>query len=341
MKKTLLALAIAGAAVSAQADVSISGHVNYSAGDLKDFNGNEGFDVQNNGASGSRFRIVASKEANGITYATRQEFSVNGSSAPGGRVSDMSIAGDFGKFYLGHGWESGEDATEMDYSGTYVLTGSAYDAWDVGSNINNVDGGRDQRLRYDSPKLGGVVTLKADIDTNDNLGLAVFAGGSNWKAAIYSETKGDNGTTAVGASGNDTDEVGGSIALKVAGFTAAFQMGKKDRQKAVTQLLDVNNVETRAAVKAADEQEYRAIILGYNVGKISVAIDFANYEETDTAGVAKVDNDTQGLSFVYRPTGGVELYAGLRTADANVVGATSFNGQNDATGFLIGGRVKF
>jgi len=336
MKKALLALAVAGAAVSAQADVSISGHVNYSAGDLSDFNGNEGLDVQNNGASGSRFRIVASKEANGITYATRQELSVNGADAPGGRVSDMTIAGDFGKFYLGHGWESGEDATENDFSGTYVLTGSAYDAWDLGGNINNVDGGRDQRLRYDSPKLGGVVTIKADIDTNDNLGLAVFAGGSNWKAAIYTETKGDTGTTAATATDAQTDEVGGSFALKVAGFTAAIQMGKKDGQQAIAATA------TTDAVTAANEQDYRGVILGYRSGKFSVAFDVANYEETPvTGGAATVDNDTKGLSFVYRPTGGVELYAGLRTADANVVGATPFNTQNDADGFLVGGRIKF
>jgi hypothetical protein len=338
MKKTLLALAIAGAAVSAQADVSVSGHVNYSAGDLKEFNGNDGLDIQNNGASGSRFRIVASKEANGITYGTRQELGLTtgGTGALNTRVSEFTISGDFGKFSLGQGWESGDDAAEQDFSGTYLLNGTAFDAWDAGNNFNNVDGGRDNRLRYDSPKLGGVVKIVADYDTNDSLGLAVFAGGSNWKLGVFTEQKGDVGTSVATTTDDQTDEVGASIAFKVAGFTAALQMGKKDGQRAIAATATTN------AVAAADEQEYRGVILGYRVGKFSVAVDSANYEQTAvTGGAATVDNDTKGLSFVYRPTGGVELYAGIRTADANVVGATPFAGQNSADGFLVGGRVKF
>lgn len=326
MKKTLLALAIAGAAVSAQADVSVSGHVNYSAGDLEDFTGNQGFDVRNNGASGSRFRIVASKEANGITYGTRQELGLTtGGTGPlNTRVSEFTIGGDFGKFSLGQGWEAGDDAAEQDFSGTYLLTGSAYGAWgfDSSTTFANVDGGRDNRLRYDSPKLGGIAKVVVDYDTTDNVGVAVFAGGDNWKFGIHTEQKGDTGTTAA-ATDDNTDETGASIAIKVAGFTAAFQIGERDAQG------------------ATDKREYTGIILGYNVGKISVALDTANYETTTAAGVKALDHDTTGLSFVYRPTGGVELYAGVRSADANDTTSVIFNGQDDGTAFLVGGRVKF
>jgi hypothetical protein len=340
MKKTLLALAIAGAAVSAQADVSISGHVNYSAGNLEDFNGNEGFDVQNNGASGSRFRIVASKEANGITYGTRQELglstggsaSVSKTNGADGtadtlddgvsisntlntRISQFTISGDFGQFSLGQGWEAGDDAAEQDKSGTYVLTGSAFDAWDVGGNFNNVDGGRDNRLRYDSPKLGGVAKISADLDTNDNLGLALALSGSSWSAGLFTEQKDATGSA---------DEIGGSVAVNFGGFTAALQLGETSGNGATT------------------DTSYSGVILGYRVGKVSVALDFASYEEEPAAGgAATVDNGTTGLSFVYRPTGGVELYAGVRKAESDLAGATPFQGQNDATGVLVGGRVKF
>ena len=317
MKKTLLALAIAGAAVSAQADVSISGHVNYSAGNLEDFNGNDGFDVQNNGASGSRFRIVASKEANGITYGTRQELGLTtgGTGALNTRVSQFTIGGDFGQFSLGQGWEAGDDAAEQDKSGTYLLTGSAFDAWDVGNNFNNVDGGRDNRLRYDSPKLGGVAKIAADIDTNDNVGLSLALSGSNWSAGLFTEQMDATGVA---------DQIGGSVAANFGGFTAAVQLGETSGNGATS------------------DTSYSGVILGYRVGKISVALDFANYEvEPAAGGAATVDNGTTGLSFVYRPTGGVELYAGIRNADSDIAGSTAFQGQDDATGVLVGGRVKF
>jgi len=326
MKKALLALAVAGAAVSAQADVSVSGHVNYSAGDLEDFTGNQGFDVRQNGASGSRFRIVASKEANGITYGTRQELGLTtgGTGALNTRVSQFTIGGDFGQVSLGQGWESGDDAAEQDFSGTYLLTGSGKGAFgfDSATSITIVDGGRDNRLRYDSPKLGGVVKIVADYDTTDNVGLAVFAGGSNWKAAIFTEQKGDTGT-GIGATDDNTDEVGGSIAFKAGPITAAFQFGDRDGQG------------------ATNEREATNMILGYRQGKISVAIDRATFETTTVAGVKVLDHETTGLSFVYRPTGGVELYSGFRSADANDSTSTVFGQGGDGTAFIVGGRVKF
>lgn len=312
MKKTLLALAIAGAAISAQADVSVSGHVNYAMGSTKDFNGNNDFSVANNGASGSRFRIVASKEANGITYGTRQELGLDSGSGPTfGRVSQVTIGGDFGQFSLGQGWESGDDATEKDFSGTYLTSGGGHSGFG-GSKVSNIDGGRDQRLRYDSPKIGGVLNIAADIDTNDNLGLAFAAGGSNWKAGLFIE---DNDAS-------NTDEIGGSVAFKVAGFTAALQLSQKE--------LGASN----------SDGDYKAVILGYNIGKISVAIDFANRED-QTGSATTLDRSTTGLNFNYRPTGGVELYAGIRTAKDDIAGATTYNGNDDGDAVILGARVKF
>jgi hypothetical protein len=334
MKKALLALAVAGAAVSVQADVSISGHVNYAAGNIEDFvkaqtgsvaggdledqddfdarkAARKDFSVYNNSASGSRFRIVASKEANGITYATRQEFSVNGSSAPGGRVSDITMAGDFGKVYLGHGWESGEDATENDYSGTYVLTGSGTEAFGD-TQVANIDGGRDQRLRYDTPKIGGLAVISIDKDNSDDLGVALSLKGSMWKAGIYSEQKDVEGA----------DELGGSVAVKVSGFTAALQVSSKE--------------------SGTSDIDYTNVILGYNVGKISFAVDMSSRETTAAGGATTDENSTQGLSFIYRPTGGVELYAGARTAEADNGDLDYQAGlSDDASGFIVGARVKF
>jgi predicted porin len=315
MKKTLLALAIAGAAVSAQADVSVSGHVNYAMGSTEDFTGDEGFDVLNNGASGSRFRIVASTEANGITYGARQELGLNsGSDAPFGRVSQVTIGGDFGQFSLGQGWESGDDIAELDFSGTYIA-GSGAGGFNMGgTSTGNIDGGRDQRLRYDSPKIGGVLNIAADIDQDDSFGLSVLAGGDNWSAGIFTEGEGDT----------NAGSVGGSIAIKVSGFTAAFQMGNADNSKTNT-----------------GETDYTGVILGYNVGKTSVAIHTENREVTNAAGAKTTDNTSTGISFNYRPTGGVELYAGFRTAKSDI-GTVYQGGKSDkGDGFVVGSRVKF
>ncbi|EGG93775.1 hypothetical protein IMCC1989_780 [gamma proteobacterium IMCC1989] len=337
MKKTLLALAIAGAAVSAQADVSISGQVNYTMGDTEDFTNDEGFEVNDGNNSSSRFRFIASTEANGITYGARQEWNVGGGNGanPSVRVNEFSIAGDFGKFRLGTGWESGDDVTEIDFSGTYIAGSGAGGYIVGGTSTDNIDGGRDQRLRYDSPKLGGVVNIIADYDEADSFGLAVLAGGDNWGAGIFTEQAGDAAhPTSQGTAGDattngqkNTDEIGGSVAVKVAGFTASLQMGKADN----------------SSLTDAGEAKYRAVILGYNVGKTSFAIHTENRTVDNAAGTKTVDNTSNGVSFAYRPTGGVELYAGFRTAKSKLSDKTVYqNGTSDkGTGFVVGGVVRF
>jgi hypothetical protein len=319
-------------------------------GDTEDFNGAEDFSVANNGASGSRFRIVSSKEANGITYGTRQELGLNnggGSSAKledtkednglengvvdfdelsfsdnvSVRVNQFTIGGDFGQFSLGRGWESGDDMTEMDYSGTYLTSAGGHSGFG-GSKVGNIDGGRDDRLRYDSPKIGGILNLAIDFDTSDNIGISAKVGGDNWKAGLYVE---DN-------EASHTDEVGGSIAFKMAGFTAALQLAQKE---------DGVTAPVAPATKGQNKDaDYRAVILGYNVGKFSVAIDFSSREE-ETGNDKTLDRSTKGLNFNYRPTGGVELYAGLRTAKDDIEDAKTYNGKDSGDAFILGGRVKF
>lgn len=304
MKKALLALAVAGAAVSAQADVKLSGHVNYAAGDFEDFNGNNSLTVNDATTSQSRFRITASKKADGITYGLKEEFGLN-NGAVAIRVNEFWLKGDFGKVSMGQGSEAGDGATEADFSGTYLLNGAAYNTWGLNGRIQQLDGGRDERLKYDSPKLGGVATVSVDLDTNDNIGFAVSAGQGNWKAGLYHESK----------DGNNADETGGSFAIKAGVITAAFQIATIDE----------------TATGANDDRDYNKFILGYRSGPLSVSVDFSS-SETDGGLVA--DDETTGLNIVYRPTKGVELYSGFRTAEDNLTTV-------DGDGFLIGGRVKF
>jgi len=309
MKKTILAIALAAATTTAFADTSISGHVNYKFGDLEDFNGNEDITVGTGSTSESRFRIKASTEANGVTYGIRQEFGLGapGSSAINKRFNSLYMKGSFGKVTLGQGSEAGDDVVENDYSGTYLTQGDL-GSWELGGDFafRTPDGGRTENLRYDTPKLG-IFTGAVSLDTQDTVSVEANLKGSMWKAGIYVASKGD--------AAGDSDEVGGSVAVKLGYFTAALGAVQVDE----------------TAAGADNDYDYTNVVLGYRSGAISVAVD---YKINEGGNSALLDSETTGLNFVYRPTKGVELYAGYRTVDNSVT-------DTDADGILAGGRVKF
>ncbi len=319
MKKALIGLAVAAAAVSAQADTKLSGHVNYKAGFLEDFNGNEDLTVGTAITSESRFRILSSIEANGITYGLREEFGLGEpgrANALNKRFNEVYIKGGAGKLSLGQGSSAGDGATEEDFSGTYLLFGDL-SSWEFGgagpgvegdfSGNNSLDIGRVERLRYDAPKLGGV-QLSASI--NDASGVD-DEGNDIAVAARYASKAFAAHLAYVSAEADDQDVLEGSVAGKVAGITLALQYH-----------MDEEGADN-------DREQVRAIV-GYNPGPFSVSVDFQQTEDDNDT----VDAETVGLNFVYRPTKGVELYAGLRTADNNLT-------DDDGSGALFGTRVKF
>jgi hypothetical protein len=313
MKKTLLAIALAAATTTAYADTSISGHVNYILGDLEDFNGNEDITVDNAGTSVSRFRIKSTKEAAGVTWGVYIERSIVDGGV-GGRHDNFFAKGGFGKVTLGQGSEAGDDAVENDYSGTYLTQGDL-GSWGLSdqstvpggsdSSFKTTDGSRTENLRYDTPQLG-MFSAAISYDTQDTVSAEANLKGSMFKASIYVASKGD--------AAGDSDEVGGSVAVKFNGFTAALGAAQTE--------------ESAAAMN--DDIDYTNVVIGYNVGPISASVDFkTNGNDADT-----LDKETVGLNFVYRPTKGVELYAGYRTVDNKI-------SDTDADGVLFGGRVKF
>jgi hypothetical protein len=343
MKKTLLAVALTAASFTAVADMSISGHANLKAGSLEDFQsggvaavqGNEGLTVGDANSSGSRFRIVSSTEANGITYGAKLEFgySIDGIN---NRVNEVSAGGSFGKLTLGKGSIAGDGASEEDFSGTYVTSGDL-SSWELGGDLaQNVksDPGRAERLRYDAPKLGN---LALSVSINDAAASAVtFDTGTGAagqavtvkKAATTGNDEGNDVSVAaryalsniaasvavVNAEADNSDQVAASIAGQMASFNAAVQYYTKESGTA-----GVNN-----------DFEQTRFVVGYKTGPFSLAVDYA-VTETDTK---SIDAETTGLNFVYNAAKGVELYAGARNAQAN-------NGVEDENAFLMGARVKF
>ena len=346
MKKTLLAVALTAASMTAVADMSVSGHVNYKAGLLEDFQsngvdgaGNEDLTVGSAGTSESRFRILSSLEANGLTYGSKIELGLGEpgrANALNKRQNELYISGAFGKVTLGQGSSAGDGATENDFSGTYLTAGDLT-SWELGAGtaaaaattaVNPVTGvveavaevvgtggglaensskdiGRVERLRYDAPTIGNLHLSASLNDATANDEGNDFAIAATYKLPSFAFT-----VASVSADADDSDIVEASIAGKMANFTAALGFHTEEN--------------------GGDDLEQTHVILGYNPGPFSVSVDFQT-TETDSK---SVDAETTGLNFVYRPTKGVELYAGARNAQAA-------DGVIDEDAFLMGARVKF
>jgi hypothetical protein len=349
MKKTLLAVALTAASMTAVADMSVSGHVNYKAGLLEDFQsngvdgaGNEDLTVGSAGTSESRFRILSSLEANGLTYGSKIELGLGEpgrANALNKRQNELYISGAFGKVTLGQGSSAGDGATENDFSGTYLTAGDLT-SWELGagsaavaagftSTFNPVTGattvtanvpaaaggslasnssldiGRVERLRYDAPTIGNLHLSASLNDATVNDAGNDFAIAATYKLPSFAFT-----VASVSADADDSDIVEASVAGKMANFTAALGFHTEEN--------------------SGDDLEQTHVILGYNPGPFSVSVDFQT-TETDSK---SVDAETTGLNFVYRPTKGVELYAGARNAQAA-------DGVIDEDAFLMGARVKF
>jgi hypothetical protein len=317
MKKTLLAVALTAASMTAIADVKISGHANYKAGFLEDFQsggvstvqGNEGLTVGNASTSKSRFRINSTTEANGITYGSNFEFGVNTGTTIDQRVNEVTAASSFGKVSLGHGSSAGDGASENDFSGTYLTAGDL-SSWELADDLadnTSLDLGRLERLKYDAPAIGNL-HLSASINdsTTDDTGND-FAVSASYKLSNFAVS-----VASLSAEVDNNDVMSASIAGKMANFTASLQFYSTENGA------------------ASNDLEQTRVFVGYNPGPFSVSVDFQQTED-DTK---SVEAETVGLNFVYRPTKGVEVYAGARTAEAN-------DGALEENAFLFGTRVKF
>jgi predicted porin len=177
MKKTLLALAIAGAAVSAQADTKVYGHVSYEARDL---DSETDADFKQGGFSQSRFGFNFSKKlGNGLTALALQEFGfasgerqqstykldetlVDADLNDDGDKLDTSVAtkvandnqiitrrqafgfsGEFGKVLLGQYNDVGDGVINADLAGTNIVNALSSNAFGaVGIGVNGFDPGR-------------------------------------------------------------------------------------------------------------------------------------------------------------------------------------------------------
>jgi len=304
----------------------------------------EWFHVDNDNSS-TRFRFVGSEEiGNGITAGIvwETEFESNTSRAIDvGQNSDGSsdfkerkleayFSGAWGKATIGQGDGAANGTTEIDLSGTALVTysdigttaaGVTFVESDgtpvatVGSVHANFDGlSRNDRLRYDSPKLGPV-TLSASATDGDAWELAArlsteMEGFGKIAGAIGYVDAQDRATPTY-------DQIGASISwLHDTGVNLTLAYGSRDTDG------------------GRDAENYYAK-LGYKFGKHAVSIEWGR---TDDLAAAGDEASSYGAGYVFNAYKGIDLYAGYRLYELDRSSGLSIE---DINVLMAGTRVKF
>ena len=316
-------------------ELTISGQVNRMVASVDNGVNSELQHLDNSG-SGTRFRLKGETDTgNGLKvgFYWETQYQSNKSSAADAtsvtdfndetqtRHRDLYIKGEFGKVSLGQGDGAANGITETEFTGTTYLTGyaSPEDIWGgvtfgktttkVGAVIDGMDAlSRNDRLRYDSPKLGPV---SISLDTGQ---------GGKTEAAVRFETAIGGGKLKGGVGTWDQNDAGtgkgtsGSIAyLDESGLNGAVSFGNLD---AVGGLPDPSNT---------------MVALGYKTGPHSVSLRLGTTDDK-TPGVSA---DSTEIGYVNRSLKSAELYAAYQVFEVDIAGS------EDIGIVFAGARVKF
>lgn len=319
----------------AHADLTLSGQINRMVANI-DNGDDSNLQFLDNSGSGTRLRLKGERDnGNGMVtgfYWETQYESNTSSGVDAGTTSDFNdkfttrhrdlyIKGGFGKVSLGQGNGAANGITEMEYSGTNYLTGSASpeDMWGSvtfgnsgGVKVKDVIDGmdalsRNDRLRYDTPKLGPV-TLSVDTGTG---GKTEFA--ARFETALADgKLKGGIGSWDQNDAGTGKGTAGSIAYLHSSGFNAAYTFASTDKG-------------------SAPDAKNSGIQLGYKTGPHAFDLRL-NTTDDKTTGVSA---DSTELGYVNRSIKGLEMYAGYR------IFTTDINAADDIKILFAGARVKF
>jgi len=343
-------------------------------------NGNEtDYASVDNIGSNSRFRFTGNeKMANGMNVGFIYEMSVVqfgstefdiGKNSGGGDVDldtrkiDIYLEGDFGKVSFGKGDGAGYYANMMDYSGTLYYGGGAwYTLYSSGISFVDDNGnqlyrigatnsvfnavGRQERIRYDSPSIGGLV-LSTSLDNGNAYELAAryhvdlpgakLATGLSWVDTndLNIEASPTNGQPLTPGSEFKAKQVlGASASLLLDGglnFTVSYGNDKTDAM---------------ANAGQANQEGFDATNLFGQVGYLTGAHHFAvNYGETKDLIVEGTKGSQIGLAYVYDWSSAVRLFSSyhLYSLDlpSSVKTAEGWGDANDISQLYAGVRVAF
>ena len=354
-KLCLIALILAAAMLAVgpaayAVDFKISGQINRAI--LWGDNGNDSdLKFVDNDNSSTRFRFTGSNDFEnnfsvGIVWEV--EMQSNASNDPDIDIGENDDTGDvtfterkmefyvnhqtFGRLWLGQGDTASNSTSEVDLSGTDVVTYSAVgdmaggftfrtsdDALTprpaIGSVFSNFDGlSRRDRIRYDTPTFYGFY------------GSTSYMNGQSYDFALRSahEWEGFGKLAAAIAyvpGNNQRDEFrqyNGSISfLHNSGLNLTFSHGTKDFD-----------------VRDSDDGKNYYGKLGYKFGKWALSVDYA-YSEN----VAQDDDEATaiGAAAVWNIWDSVQFYGGYRWHELDREGVDF----EDINAVMVGGRVKF
>jgi hypothetical protein len=246
-----------------------------------------------------------------------------------------------GKIYMGQGSTGSESTSEVDLSGTAVITLNgngeligAGETWQranagaglgtLGGVFNNFDGfGRRDRIRYDTPKFAGfqVTTSKMNGDSWDvALRYAGEFGGVKIAGAVaYADDESRNGRSFVN----------GSLSVLLP-FGLSLTVGAADQ--------DEDDVPSGAV---QDDAQWRYAKIGYKfkaleLGETRLAVEWSNNEDLRAAG----DDATYiagAVVQIIEPLG-AELYFRYANFSLDVAGAAD---PDDIDIVSLGARFKF
>jgi len=354
-------------------DYKISGQVNRM---IRFADDGDHSDIQHldNAANQTRLRLKGGEQLDGLKVGFKWEtglasnasdsLGINQTSNDDGgsfvtRHADLYFSGRWGKVRLGQGNGAARYAGRADNSGTELAHGndfrhvSAIQYKDSGGfTVGFVDdvftsyeGSRDDRLRYDSPKLGGL-KLKVSHGVEDwtELGLAysllvgemvnsseessswLFGGGAEVDFRL-GYTMNPRQPQLLGSTWIDSQWTGSGSVLLANGFNFTGAYGQQELN----------------TTGPADENSAWYVKLGYKTGALGYSVDYGQSKDmpdplqpNETA-----DGTHYGLGVQYRlDKPGLDLYASYKTyqQERSVTGVPD---PDDVNVFVVGSRIQF
>jgi predicted porin len=349
LKPTLLSSAVAAglAATTMPAHaltLGISGQINKTIGYID--NGDESaIGFFDNSISGSRFRFTGEEDIGGglkvggvwewqwsnsptssATFNSAGKFDESSASLSD-RKTELYFAGKWGKVSLGKGDGAANGTAEVDLSGTTtmdyaggnacllgdIVYGGSTAGITVGDTYTEFDGeSRNDRLRYDTPKLAKVISFAVSTaNANEQEAAVRYAqtlGSTKIAAALgYTDRKDD---------GNDRTRMAISAsAILKNGLNFTVSYSSQDDKQATF----------------AGKQTNSYFKVGWKKGKNAVSLSYGQQSAND------IDNNPTSIAVAYNYSiaKDVEAYASVRTSSADV------SGFDDVTGFWVGSRIKW
>ena len=366
---SIAAVSTLGFATGAQAmSFKVSGHVDRALTWASNGKNSAVGQVDNNG-SDSRFRFTGSQVMNngmkvgflyemGIKKNSSSSWDIgsgtsNSNNAFNLRSAEAYLEGNFGKVSFGRGNSAAAYTETIDLSGTSWLGGGVwYELYSGGityvdGNGNSIAtisqtqspfqfiGSRTNRVRYDTPSMGGLVFSGSYSEGNAYTVAARYkatlmngvklAAGFGWGDSENSGNVRDPGTWALIGSDSRHQTYGGSASILLPNGLNMTISGTRDK------------------TLATGHTEHNLFgQVGYIVGKNHFAI---NYGQTKDRPVNGVKGSQIGVAYVYDWTHSVQLFASFHnyslTLPDSVKAANEFGSPKDINQLYIGTRIKF